>query len=293
VQAATVQGSTSGNAALVNEIAEQWSVGFVYQPSQIPGLTITADWIHVDLTNAIFNFNLTSIMQVCYDSPNPPLATCGLFQRGTSTSARPGQVLGFGEAVGNGTTATGPRTGFVNAGYINFEGLTAGIDYSIDLETWLGLGEILPENPGELDFNFDLFHVKRQQTSVTGLGFDLNRDHGEIGNAKWQAKLETAYTRDPLSVIWTVNYTGASSFNNDFTIETRYPLKVADYFIHDVAFSYDLSGLTEKAGVGIDEAQLRFIVRNLGNTEAPFGTTGLGVYDPIGRYYQVGLTARF
>ncbi|MET0272531.1 MAG: TonB-dependent receptor, partial [Phenylobacterium sp.] len=95
VQAATVQGFTAGNPDLVNETAEQWTVGFVYQPHYVPGLSINADWVHIDLTNAIANFTLTSILQVCYDSPTPPADACGRFQRGTSgaATARQGQIL--------------------------------------------------------------------------------------------------------------------------------------------------------------------------------------------------------
>jgi iron complex outermembrane recepter protein len=152
---------------------------------------------------------------------------------------------------------------------------------------------LLGGEPGELRFNFDLFHVDTQQTSVTGLGFDLNRDEGEIGNSEWQWKLETSYERGPLTVIWTVNYMNEAVFNNDFTIETRYPLEVDEYFVHDLAFVYKLDNMAERLGVGLSAATARFVVSNVGDVEPPFGTTGLGVYDVIGRYYRFGLTARF
>jgi len=297
VQAATVQGFTSGNTGLRNEIADQYAIGFVYQPSFIKGLAISADWVDVDLSNAIFNFNLTSILQVCYDSPDRSSDACSRFQRGTSAlpTARQGQILTFGEAVGNGQNAAGAQTGFINAGYIHFSGLTLGVDYTIELEEALGgaFANWFNKNPGRLNFDFDYFHVDGQHTSVTGLGFDLNRDEGEIGNASAQWKLESSYTRGPLQIIWTTNYQSKSVFNNDFTFETRVPLKVGRYFLHDAAFIYDLSEVSEQLGVGLEGVQARFIIKNVLDEEAPFGTTGLGVYDPIGRYYQFGLRARF
>ena len=292
-----MQGFTSGNPALRNEIADQWSIGLVYQPSWFKGLAISFDWVDIDLQKAIFNFGLTSILQVCYDSPTPAADACSRFQRGNSTLAGPrqGQILTFGEAIGNGQNATGVQQGFINAGYINFAGFTAGIDYSVNLdeafngafESWLG------GNPGRLGFNFDVFNIDENQTSVTGLGFDLNRDEGEIGQSSWQWKLETTYSRDPLDVIWTVNYANEAAFNNDFTRETRAPLRVNEYFIHDFAMTYDLSSLTENMGVPLEGLRARFIVKNVFDKEPPFGTTGIGTYDVIGRYYQVGLTARF
>ncbi|MCR5874708.1 TonB-dependent receptor [Phenylobacterium sp. J426] len=302
VQAATVQGSQAGNPALENEIAKQWTLGFVYQPSFVPGLAISFDWANIKLKGAISNFNLTSILQVCYDSPNPPADACGRFQRGnsnTDATTGQGQILTNGAATGTGATATGPSTGYINAGYLNFEGFTAGIDYRTDLADVLGgaMGGWFGGDPGRLEFNFDLYHVERQETSVTGLGFDLNRDQGEIGNAKWRWKLETNYDRGPLSVNWTINWFDESQFNNDFTLETRYPLRVDDYFLHDVGVTYDLADWTKRWGVGLDNLRARLVVRNVFDEEPPIYATGsanaYGSYDFLGRYYVLGLTARF
>ncbi|HEY8616485.1 TonB-dependent receptor domain-containing protein [Phenylobacterium sp.] len=300
IQAATVQGRTSGNPDLVNEIAKQWSVGFVYQPSFIPNLAINMDWIDIKLENAINNFNLINILQVCYDLPEQPEDVCSRFQRGAAgaVAGRQGQILGVGEAIGNGQTAAGPLSGFVNAGYTVFEGATAGIDYRVELADWLGgaFGR-WNENPGALNFNFDAYYVERQSTSVTGLGFDLDRFAGEIGNARWRWKLETSYIRDPLSIVWTTNWIDESRFNADFTIENRYPLKVGSSILHDVAVTYDLSDMMGGWGVGLDDVKARFIVRNVFDEEPPLyaGTAvnSYGTYDFIGRYFQVGLTARF
>ncbi|MDO8379255.1 TonB-dependent receptor domain-containing protein [Phenylobacterium sp.] len=289
VQSATVQGQTRGNPSLQNEVAEQWSAGFVIQPHFVPGLAITFDWTNIDLNDAIFNFNLSSILQVCYDSPTAQPDACSRFQRGNAGSgAQAGQILTQNLPAG----IPGPTTGYVNAGYINFQGFTFGIDYEIDLSNLSDIGQWFGGNPGRLGFGFDLFAVNKQQTSVTGLGFDLNDDKNEIGNSDLQWKLETAYDRDPFSVVWTVNYIGQSEFNHDFTLETRLPLKVESYMINDLAFSYDLTKLVGQP-LGLDKIKARFIVKNVADVEPPYGTTGIGVYDVIGRYFEFGLNARF
>lgn len=300
IQTATVQGRTSGNPDLVNEIAKQWSVGFVYQPSFIPGLAINLDWVDIKLENAINNFTLTNILQVCYDLPEQSADVCNRFQRGTANAetGRQGQILGVGEAIGNGQTAAGPLSGFVNAGYTDFEGATAGIDYRIELADWLG-GAFggWNDNPGTLNFNFDAFYVERQATSVTGLGFDLDRFASEIGNARWRWKLETSYVRDALSVVWTTNWIDESKFNNDFTIENRYPLKIGESWLHDLSVSYDLADMAQGWGLPTESLKARFIVRNVFDQEPPLyagsAANSYGTYDFIGRYFQVGLTARF
>src|SRR6266542_5542687 len=41
-----------GNPLLVPETAYEWSYGAVYSPKWIKGLTLSADWWHIDLRNA-------------------------------------------------------------------------------------------------------------------------------------------------------------------------------------------------------------------------------------------------
>ncbi|HQN52043.1 MAG TPA: hypothetical protein PK913_13400, partial [Phenylobacterium sp.] len=252
------------------------------------GLTVSFDWTNIDLSQAIFNFNLTSILQVCYDSPSAQ-AACGLFQRGNAASgAQAGQILTADSTKG----IAGPRTGYVNAGYINFQGFTFGVNYELDLADVFEQAPLLGGEPGKLEFGFDLYSVNKQNTSVTGLGFDLNRDKNEIGNADLQWKLQTNYERGPLSVTWTMNHTGRSLFNNDFTIETRWPLSVDPYTIHDLAISYDFAEAFGER-LGVESLKGRFIVKNVGDVEPPYGTTGIGVYDVMGRYFLMGVTAKF
>jgi iron complex outermembrane receptor protein len=296
IQSFTAQGSTSGNPNLKNEVAKQETYGVVYQPHFIHGLTLKYDYMKINMTNAIANFGLGSILQVCYDSPTPAADACGRFQRGTSGGALPGQVLGNGQAVGNGTTAAGPVTGYINAGYLNFEGYTWGAYYNFDLADIPETRGLLNGNPGKLDFGVDFFHVMRQESSVTGLGFDLADTKNTIGNPSnsWRASIN--YSRDPISVTWTTNMLGRSQFSRTQTVETRFPLDVPAYYRNDVAINYDLTAYTGHP-LGLDRIRARLVVRNVFNAPPPFAsaTSAAGgvVYDMIGRYYEVGINARF
>lgn len=278
VQAATVRGTTAGNLDLVNELADQLTVGFVYQPSFVPGLAITADWVRVELTNSIENFNLTSIMQVCYDLPDAPADVCNRFERDAQ-----GQVMG----ADDNPTGVGPSAGFVNAGYRNFEGWTLGVDYTLDLADLPGLFYGV-DNPGRLHFDFDMFRVLEQNYSVTGLGFDEVNQRNTIGNADNRWKLDTSYQLDNFSMLWSTRYIGKSVFNNTDGPEQRQPLGVSDYFLNDVAFTYRFG-----ERFGMDGVTARLAVRNVFDVEPPAYTIGVGTYDLMGRFYQLGLTARF
>lgn len=291
IQAATQRGTTAGNPALVNEIAEQETYGFVYQPSFIDGLALNFDWVKIDLTNAIGNFTLTQILQVCYDLPTPDQAACSRFQRGAAGanvggSSLEGQILGA-DLAPNGV---GPQTGFINAGYTNFEGFTAGIEYAFDIaERFPGLLDGVSDL-GRLSFDWDLFRVEDQTTSPTGLGFDQTNTANTIGNAKGRWNLNTAYTRGNLGILLTTRWVSESRFSNTSTIEQFQPQTIGDYYINDLSVAFDLA---DYVPVGAERLTARVQVRNLFDVEPPAYTTGIGVYDLIGRYYQVGLTARF
>jgi len=61
--------------------------------------------------------------------------------------------------------------------------------------------------------------------------------------------------------------------------------------------TYDLADVVEGWGVGLDNLRARLVVRNVFDEEPPLAATNsanaYGTYDFIGRYYVVGLTARF
>lgn len=286
IQAATQRGTTSGNPNLKNEIADQQTYGLVYQPSFIPNLAVSFDWVKVDLSDAISNFTLTSILTVCYDVPNPDPAVCGRFQRGdkdlmNGDSSLAGQILGA-DLAPNGV---GPQTGFINAGYLNFSGWSGGVEYSLNLDDYQSLAGL----GGRISWDFDLFRTETYESSVTGLGFDLVNSANTIGLAETKWNLNTAYTRGGLGLLWTVRYTGESKFSNTTTIENYAPLTVDAYYVNDLSVAYRFD--TDR--MNLKDVTARLQVRNVFDAEPPFGTTGIGVYDLIGRYYQVGLTARF
>ena len=296
VQAATVQGTTAGSQSLKNEIARQETYGLVYQPHQVRGLTLKFDWMKINITNAIANFNLTSILQVCYDSPTPPADACNRFQRGAGSGARPGQILSAGDITPAGSASAGPSTGFINAGFLHFEGYTWGAYYNFDLADIPETSGLFGGNPGRIDLGVDFFHVVKQESSVTGLGFDLVDTKTTIGNPSNSWRASATYTRDPLSVTWTTNFIGQSLFSRSNTIETRFPLDVPAYYRSDVAINYDITSYTGHP-LGLDKIKARLVVRNVFNTPPPFASAtsanGIATYDFLGRYYEVGLNARF
>ena len=262
VQSATIPIITGGNPNLVNERAKSRTYGFVYQPSFIPRLSIAYDVTRIDLRGAISTFSLTAILSTCYDQVNRPADVCALFKRNAD-----GQI------------ADNPLTSFVNAGFFNFEGQTLTVNYNIDINSLPGFDA---PNLGNYGVRFRLYHDQRRDTSVSGTGLDIVRNSGIIGDSRYQAQLTQTYTNGPLSLIWETRYLAGARFDNTFTIENRTPLSVRDYFVNDVSFSYRYRNYTVRGGV-----------QNLFNKEPPLGTTGVQIYDNIGRYFFGGLNAKF
>ncbi|KAK0359972.1 hypothetical protein LTR94_029163, partial [Friedmanniomyces endolithicus] len=68
-QRATV--TTGGNTALRNEISNTWTYGILLQPRFVPGLTISADRIEIDLRDGLSAFTTADFAAACYDDPDP------------------------------------------------------------------------------------------------------------------------------------------------------------------------------------------------------------------------------
>lgn len=60
-----IPGVTSGNTQLQPETADTFSAGFAFEPSAIPGLTLTADWYDITITDAIASQAAAQILGLC------------------------------------------------------------------------------------------------------------------------------------------------------------------------------------------------------------------------------------
>lgn len=252
-----------GNPNLQNEFAESWTVGTVLQPRFIPGLTVAVDYVHLDLQQAISSFTLTNILVACYDSPTPNSAICNSFTRSNNPDpSLSAQIISS-------------ETGYVNAGYTNFRGITYSVDYDVPLDLFLPF-----EDSGRLQLGADFFNTKLLENSVSGLGFDLDRQSGELETPNWKGQIKARYTRGGWTAAWYANYISSAKFDNLFTIEDRDLLGVPSYFRHDFSAQYRFS----------DKVTVRAGVNNVFDKEPPI--MGGANYDIFGRFYFVGAKAQ-
>jgi iron complex outermembrane receptor protein len=77
-----------GNPNLRPEVAYEWTYGIVYSPKWIKGLTLSADWWHIDMRDIVAFRGAQSIIQ---ENPPPPPTSQ---QNGPSVFRGPSQVVG-------------------------------------------------------------------------------------------------------------------------------------------------------------------------------------------------------
>src|SRR5438477_988902 len=115
-----IEERVSGNPGLQPEIAYEWSYGVVYSPKWLKGLTVSADWCHIDLLSLISSLGAQFIIE-----SNPPPAPPAI-QNGPLVFRAPSGVPGV---VGPVTVVIDPNENLSGA---IFEGLDYEAIYILD-----------------------------------------------------------------------------------------------------------------------------------------------------------------
>lgn len=261
---------TGGNQDLDSETADSWTVGIVFSPDFLPGLTISADWTDITIENEIARLSATQIMNACYDSTGfPDLLECSLFERDFDF-----QVVA-------------PQTGFLNAASREFAGLLANFNYDL-ADTWVA-GVV----PGNLEFFGSMFHVAKHERDVTGSSTEIFE--GERGFEEWRSQLNLRWTRDDLGALWQSLYVGEFLADAQAPPERFSPGQngAGSTWIHNATLTYRL---TERLG-------LRLVVNNVFDNRdsarrraQTLGGTSTLPFDPldvIGRRYVLAINGEF
>lgn len=247
--------TSGGNPNLRNELSDTKTLGFVYQPTFAPGLTIVVDRIEVDLTDGLSAFSVENFMSACYDSTSPSAAICNTFRRDAT-----------------GAIATGVATTF-NAGSVAFRGETYNVNYRFPI------GRLFDDaDYGELELAVDATHTTRFEQSVTG--FDVSRFDGTTRQPDWVVDFDATYSKGPLRLYYALHYLPESKINSFDTIESIPTPRIKENYRHNISAQYDFGKYKIRGGI-----------INLTDEQPSFPTRTYG--DILGRRYYVGLNARF
>jgi len=281
-------GLLGGNPGLQPEIADTYSAGFVLTPRVVPNLSISLDYFDIKIKQVIGPIGGDVILNNCLNGVNPA-TFCPLVHRGVG-----------------GTLWLTP-SGFVqdteqNLGELSTEGIDVKASYRVALPA-----------AGSLLFGFegtDLMNIKT--TPVAGGGsYDCKGYFGSTcgaANPSWRhvlnATWSTPWDAFDLTLRW--RYIGSDTSEltstNPFLTGTPFaPLQnIAAYNYLDLTGAFDVyKNIRLQIGVNnIMDKDPPLVVGSDCSTSSPAGAncngnTFPGVYDAMGRYWFMEVTAKF
>ena len=266
---------TGGNPLLQNEEADSYTFGVVLQPRWIPNLSITVDYVDIEISLPIVTLNTAAIAGACFDNENFNTADpangnqfCSLIRRDAN-----GQVV-------NDPLNPGVTTGFVNGAINSYEGIEATMNYRTGLD---GIGL-----PGVLSTRGSLTYVHERVVSATGV--NVQRSDGTVDDPQFRGQFAAQYINDNYGFGSVVNYTGeqlVSRFNRGPSPnDTREFDQYEDFVTVDFNVFFETD----------DNLRFNFVVQNAFNRQGQ-GYFGIlipaAINDPFGRRFTASVTKTF
>jgi len=322
--AAQANATTAGGLYLRPETADSYTFGVVFQPDFVPGLSISVDYYHIVIEDAISQPAVSDVIANCFGnitaaSVNNP--ACLLFRRNPVT----------GDLAGDPATVGGVVFISSNSGRI----LTDGVDLAINYRRDLGFARM------NLAFNGNWTHRSQFQAVVPGsiippgypgagtafpstavrecVGF-YSPNCGSPGSAgpnsapgsiqpefTWNARATLTFPNNiDLSVLWRhiddmqaepgfTTYSGplrGGGALNGVVVNTGV-IPAFDYFDFATRFGVSDNFDLTLTVFNVFDKQPPIVGASIGSTSFNSGNTYPSTYDVLGRRYAVGARLRF
>jgi iron complex outermembrane receptor protein len=267
----SVPNRTFGNLDLKPEEATTRVIGFVYQPSWLPGFNLAVDYWSIEIDDAISNIGGNDAVQQCYLS-NQTSPICAFVERDPVTLA----VL---------STRTSPAN------------LTQERTHGYDIEA----SYRLPVNggtAGELSFRLIAGYVgeRIELSPLIAVPID-DAGNSDAGLPNWRGTLSTTYSIGDWSVLLQTRYIGSMTWDR-----TRNELGVDTDFNHVDSTVYMDGQLRFEPSWGNGRQTYYLNIQNILDREPRFaprtgGATPLptipSLYDEVGRMFRLGVRFQF
>jgi iron complex outermembrane recepter protein len=259
-----VNSVVGGNPNLGVETARTYTLGAVYAPEQLPSLSVSLDYYHIAVANAISQAAPGDVIDLCF-SPiyNPGLnvtPACTVIRRNPTT----------GNLSGDQATTPGLPLLFSNLGRLN----TDGIDLSINHRVHLPFGLLT------LGFNGNYTQTssfKSRPTTNTRecAGYYSVNCQSIQPRFSWTQRTTLAVHSFDVSLLW--QYIGAEKYEPQALIDDGGPqFGPLPQYLHIPAYNYfTLTGqwsLTERLKISL-------VVQNLLDKRPPFVGSTVGYYN--------------
>ncbi|VXC86959.1 TonB-dependent receptor domain-containing protein [Sphingomonas sp. AX6] len=279
---------SGSNPNLEAETSDSYTVGAVFTPAAIPGLSLSVDYYNITVNGVIVSLAAQTIANSCYDQPTLNNVFCTQFQRYRGTGPGPNNEVA-GDILGN-TLIQAP----LNFAKREREGIDVNAAYRTNISDDVRLGANLVYTHNLKNSNFE---------SATDPNFE-NRILGETGFPTDEFRLDIDVGFREFTLGYRLRYIGSQllttyeSFNElngqpAGNLDAFSPTKYPDITYSDLRFEWDIE---DAAGLG-KELQFYVGVDNVFNKLPPLGTTATGggtaIFDYRGRAYYSGFRARF
>ena len=276
---------SGSNPNLTVETSDSYTVGAVFQPRFIPGMSLSMDYYDIKVKGVIAGLGVQNIVNACYDSASLDNVFCSQFQRNLTdqvvNGADPGRVL-------NNTLINAP---------VNFAARTRrGLDVNFTYRRQLG----------PVAFNTNLIYTHNFESSnfqdPTNPDFET-RQLGQLGDPEDEFRWDFDFGFKPVTFGYRMRYIGPMLYNG-FTatsslnglppvdVDSFPELRYDSVFYHDIRADFDIGEEGSKNlnfYVGID---------NVLDKGVPAGATtatgaGSAIYSFRGRSFYAGARMRF
>ncbi|WNO53365.1 TonB-dependent receptor domain-containing protein [Stakelama saccharophila] len=285
----SIAGFNGGNADLNEETGYSFTVGGVYEPTFLPGFSVTVDYYNIRLDNVIYTLGGQTLIDQCYDAPggidNPYCAAVNRREDGT--------FAGQSDRIINGITYQLDDSGSAfEAGPFNFaKQETSGIDLTTNYRQEFGEGVSL-NLKGLLSYV-----IKRNNyTDINDPDFK-DRQLSELGDPVWAGSLFATLNVGKFDLYYKFQYVGKQTIGEYETQNSfqgrppenpdAYPVAYyPDLTYHDIRLGFEPTDIF-RFYVGVD---------NLFDKQPPFGADGTApgsTYDNIGRFFYAGARVTF
>ncbi|MFN3229029.1 MAG: TonB-dependent receptor domain-containing protein [Asticcacaulis sp.] len=288
--AAQYNGLGGGNTKVKPEVSDTLALGFVAQPDFVPGLTVSVDYFDIKVEDFIGGVGADLAITRCADTGNAYF--CGLIKRDANGSlflSEQGYIIN--------TT--------LNVGSLQTKGVDFNADYSTSLD-FLGFGDLG-------DVKLSLVGTLLQEYKTQPLPGDPSYDcAGYFGskcgtpNPEWRHKARVTWNTPFKDLAISAQWRHFSSVDLDATSEDaqlkdvglrrKTDLKIGAYNYVDLSASMSImDNYTIRGGINnVFDRDPPIIGDGNGGPAGPYnGNTFAQVYDVLGRYAYVTLTAKF
>ncbi|OYY70898.1 TonB-dependent receptor domain-containing protein [Sphingomonas sp. 28-63-12] len=288
--ASGISGSNGSNPLLKAETSNSLTIGAVIQPRFIPGLAISVDYYHIEITNAINSLAAQTIINQCYDSPgginNPYCAS--IFRNANGTFRGQSDVSHGGTTV----SLTPSGASFISGPFNYARNINSGIDADVSYRTNL-TDNLKLSLRGILSKAF----IKDNYTDINDPNFII-RQLNNLGDPEWQGTLSANLSTKVFNFGYRFRYYDKQTigaYETQNSVQGRPPTNPDLYpVVYYPAITYsDL-----RLDITPPDTKFKFYlgVDNVFDQLGPYGLIGNengNPFDAVGRFLYAGVEVRF